>query len=796
MLKLPPSSGSPIQAPSPFVSTALNHPAPLGQAEQPENLGQNQALAQGENLNVNEPEKGPLAEAPALQFAAAAPAETAKKKPTPQPNKPQPNKKNPPAPPLKKPAPPKSDPLSEAKPEAKPEPQPEPVDPDLGLDKPARIKGSNRPPEKADEQVYEEYLNLQREVRDDPSQSGLSPEARRSLIQDKLLLRLGREAYQNLPPAQQTALNQFLTQFEMKDLVVSEVQSEGGADAVDGIVTGTGVDGHYTNSLLNSLKGLLESKRLSPELLTALENFQQAPLHPELAPQRMTLLRSALQELAFPERIEQHSKGTCAPTTVQILLALKNPVKYLEILKGLASPEGKVPPAHLHNPDLMEREADTLKDDKSGRSLSSRLLQPAFMEYANGAENYDNTRDRNISGDKEYPGLDEKGAVRLNAALFGENAYQLRYLHADPDPTWKGFVKPSQLKQELAQVLAQGEPVPVGLRWGESAHKILLTAIDPEQEKAFFMNPWGELQHMHLEVFYARLESASLPQLPTKPPSENKATLETLPGKASQKSAYNAISNWRYYKVTDYLVEDPVLKKLPEAHKTLLREKFRSLRLSPEYGSRQLDLLLHLSKSGLADEHMFSRIQAVRDKDELAALVRLYGLSEKLAPEQLKPLLDAAPDQNLDAVYYEMLLNHLDQPEMSAILIAKAQAQKLAKETGQIEAQSSAQAKIKEDFIALESGGSLESLKVLSQDANEQTRLFMLRKIAEKWPYAQAEQAAQVLTADLNLMDLKYLLQGIEPNTRFVGADSPDQVRRYLRMSVRNAALTRKAAGT
>src|SRR3990167_5370598 len=95
MLKLPPSSGSPIQTPSPFIPTALTPSTPPEPTEQPENAAQNQALAQGEKLNVNEPEKGSLAEAPALRFAAAAPAETVKKKPTPKPNKPQPNKKNP-----------------------------------------------------------------------------------------------------------------------------------------------------------------------------------------------------------------------------------------------------------------------------------------------------------------------------------------------------------------------------------------------------------------------------------------------------------------------------------------------------------------------------------------------------------------------------------------------------------------------------------------------------------------------------------------------------------------------------
>jgi hypothetical protein len=729
------------------------------------------ALAQGENLDLQESERGPLRPTP-LRFEASLVAEAAKKPQKPK----QISSKLPPAP-------------------TPPEPEPVAIDPDAGIDKPPLLLGSQRAPEKADEQIYSEYLSLQREIRDDlaKNQTPFNSSEQRGLIQDKLLLRLGREKYLDLPTATKNALNQFLNHFELKDLVVTEVQAEGGAEAVDGIVTGTGVDGHYTNSMLRSIQALLENERLTPDLLLAMENLMAAPLHPELSNQRQTLMRSGLQELAFPERIEQHAKGTCAPTTVQILLALKNPVQYLSILQALASPDGKVPGSLLHGASGMEREADTLQNDRSGRSLSSRLLQPAFMEYANGDENYDNRSDRNSDGKKEYSGLDEKGAVRLNEALFGAGSYVFRFVNAQPDPAWQGFVKADTLMHELTTALAQGEPVPVGLRWGESAHKVLLTEIDSKEDKAFFMNPWGELQVMPLEVFQARIDSASLPKL-SNISNQNRSALAGLPGEAQKKTAYNAISNWRYYKVTDYLLEDPVLKKLPDERKTLLREKFRSLRLSPEYASRQLDLLAHLTKTGLADQNLFARIQEVRDKDDLAALVRLYSLSEKLPIERLKPLLAVAPDQNLDSAYYQLLMTHLDNPALTEALLAKAQTNKIAKETGTLSEQAGIQAKIKEDFITIESGGSLEQLKNLSQNANEQTRLFILLKISEKWPVSQAEQAAQIMTADLDLLSLKYVLQGLEPNTDFGGADTPEQIRRFVRSHVRTAAIQHQLA--
>lgn len=737
------------------------------------------SLQTGEQLQLQANAKGPLSDqllelnqppAEALQSA-----ETSKK----------PAKVNP------KPAPKAKGPLKAKQPEAKlpPKPEPPPLDPDRGIEKPPLLNGSKRSPEKADQEVYQTYLSLQREVRDDLEKAQQTPDLsqHKSLILEKMLLRLGREAYQKLPDEQKAALVSFLNQFAFKDLVLAEVQSEGGAEAVDGIVTGTGVDGHYTGSMLRSLQGLLEAGRLSPELLQGFEQLNAAPLHSELEPQRLTLMRSALQELAFPERIEQHSKGTCAPTTIQILLSLKNPVQYLRILQGLSSPDGKVPEAVLNGASGMEREADTLRDDRSGRSLSSRLLQPAFMEYANAEQNYDNARDRNSDGQNEYAGLPEHSAIYLSDALFGKGTYQFRYVNASPDPSWQGYVPAGILLGELKQALGQGEPVPVGLRWGESGHKILLTALDQADQKAYFMNPWGELQNMPLETFSKRLDSASLPK---KAPAGRQA-INTLFGSAASKESYQPIRNWRYYKISDYLLEEPSLQKLPEAHKEMLREKFRSLRLSPEDAARQMDVLLSLSKADLANEALFQRIEAVGDKDQLAALVQLYAHHEKLPAERFKQLIAAEPDKNLDSVYYEMLMEQLADPAKAEPLLKLAQERQAMKLDGRDESFERTQARLKEEFIALESGGSLETLKTLASSASEQTRLLMLHKVREKWPAAQAEAAATILLEGLNTLQLNYVLRALEPQTRYLGADTDEQLRRVLRSNIRNAAIKR-----
>ncbi|PIQ23257.1 hypothetical protein COW36_18825 [bacterium (Candidatus Blackallbacteria) CG17_big_fil_post_rev_8_21_14_2_50_48_46] len=684
----------------------------------------------------------------------------------------------------------KAKPLEEKKQEKPPEPPP---DPDLGIEKPPALVGSKRAPEKGDQAIYEQYLSVQREVRDELKGAGKTPvlSEQKSQMLTKLALRLGQEEFLNLPETVQSDVLRFLEKFELSDLVLAEVQAEGGADVKEGIVTGTGVDGHYTNSILFSLQGLISSHRLSPQLLAALDKFREAPLHESLTSQRMTLIRSALQELAFPEKIEQHSKGTCAPTTVQILLSLKNPELYLQLLADLASPSGEVARDHLNGNRGMEREADTLIDDRSGRSLSSRLIQPAFMEYANGDQSYDNQKDRNSDGKSEYSGLDEKGAVRLSEALFGAGSYAFRYVHAHPDPSWQGFEKSEILFNEIQTALSQGEPVPVGLRWGESAHKILLTALDPSDQKAYFMNPWGEMQTMPLETFRQRLDSASLPRSNQ---TQGFPVFEHLPGASAKKESYQAIHNWRYYKITDYLSEDPILKSLPETQKDLLREKFRSFRLSPELAARNMDMLIGLSQSGLADERLFQRIEALRDKDELAALVKLYSCSEKLSVERFKALVAAEPDKNLDTAYFELLMDNLENTQRTDALIALALENKAMKEDGRAQVKADSQAKIKDAYSALPSGTSPAELKALIQDADEQTRLAMLLKITDKWDYPEAEKAAEILLSGQNFMQLTYLLHGFEPNTRFVGLDSPEQILRYLRNEVRSKSLIAKMA--
>lgn len=160
---------------------------------------------------------------------------------------------------------------------------------------------------------------------------------------------------------------------------------------------------------LLSLQKLLAEKSLtqgekshgSKRLLDELTALSKATLAEGL--DRKNLLTDTIQEIAMPSAINQTSRGTCTVTTLQILMAKEHPAEYTRLIAGLASTSGEV---KLANGDLIKREPGTEKPDDTTRSDSSRLWQPALMEYGNGKDiDYDNAKDTNIRSDGKDLGM-------------------------------------------------------------------------------------------------------------------------------------------------------------------------------------------------------------------------------------------------------------------------------------------------------------------------------------------------------------------------------------------------------
>lgn len=323
-----------------------------------------------------------------------------------------------------------------------------------------------------------------------PSSSNQTSQMSRPEVTQFLTSQLG-ESFQSLPPAQQEQLINTVQSMNMtpEDLMTQTMQ---GANQI--------------GSIVSSLDQLITTGRLTPEVLSAMSEMTTADMTPALNAQRPLILQSALHEIAHPECIAQHNKGTCAATVPQDKLALENPERYLRLITDLSSPSGEVSTdlARSQNGITMRREPGTTLPDGSFRSITSRLIQPAFMEYANGQLDYNNASDQHSDASG---GLSQSQTMALMTGLFGADAYQSLSLQEGNTP--------EEMVEQMKPFLDAGVAIPVGMIWSSSGqhtgHEIMLTGIDTENNTAYFYNPWGELKSMPLDVLTPRLLDCCIP---------------------------------------------------------------------------------------------------------------------------------------------------------------------------------------------------------------------------------------------------------------------------------------------
>ncbi|MDB5098818.1 MAG: hypothetical protein JWM80_3239 [Cyanobacteria bacterium RYN_339] len=290
-----------------------------------------------------------------------------------------------------------------------------------------------------------------------------------------------------------------------------------------------------------ALHSLLVKGKLTPQLLEALQGLSTDRLANKI--DQRELVSQALIEIDDPVAISQKSRGTCAPTSVQILIALRQPLVYVGLLRGLASPSGQ---AKLPGGATIQREADWASDNDGGRSIPSRLLQPALMEFANGGADYVNADDVDVdpSTHQQSPsGLDGPGAAALLSAVTeGKPTYQtlgVTYNTALGAETMRGLDDNIESPRDLllllednraidaksqdallAQLAAHATPedpvyatVIYTLRptvGGVGFHAILVTGV--KDDKVSFINPWGQEETLPAEVFKHSIVSANVRQ--------------------------------------------------------------------------------------------------------------------------------------------------------------------------------------------------------------------------------------------------------------------------------------------
>jgi hypothetical protein len=253
------------------------------------------------------------------------------------------------------------------------------------------------------------------------------------------------------------------------------------------------------------------------------------------------LLSEALVELKDPVTISQQSRGTCAATSVQILTALESPEQYVKLLRGLASPDGS---AKLPSGVVLKRESDWASDADGGRSITSRLMQPAFMEYANGDLDYLNEDDMDLdptTHEKALSGLTAEQAMNLlEASRLSPTGFTVQGLVYDPslsEATSRGLDATIQDAKDMLKVLQDGHAIdpksqsdllaslakqatpqtPVYAtviytlypeRGNVGFHAILVTGV--KDGFVSYINPWGQEEKLAEKDFKASILSANV----------------------------------------------------------------------------------------------------------------------------------------------------------------------------------------------------------------------------------------------------------------------------------------------
>lgn len=471
----------------------------------------------------------------------------------------------------------------------------------------------------ADRTTYEAFIAVAGEY----SSTEELAEHRQEVL-ETVLNQVTHGAYDQLPEGQKAQLQQFMEQFSLQELMSTAIQGEGGDDKGSSHNTASGIGGQYVNPLLSSVGELINTGRLSPEVLSAMNDLTTTPLHPEMEAQKQELIQSTIQDVAFPERVAQHNKGTCVASSIQIHYILEQPQNYIQLVAGLASPSGQVGEPIIHGRRPMERDNDTLTTDNSGRSVSNRLVGASFMEFANGRLwEYHNLEDTH-SILKDNSGLFQFQGTRLMNALMGDNYRNLSAL------------VPRDRKLDLIETaLDKGYTVPTGISWGtNSGHEINISRIDRDNDTVYFMNPWGELHTMAFDEFYDRLRfgTASIPRNLDDIADRPGDAMDNIPGLGGDPSSYSPIEPPRFMHPNELLESEGVEMSGQER-----RQLRRALKSHDLFSGGVVNQMMHILADSATRGPFIEQMQALDSEEDYANIVSAISNANRLVDSQLVP---------------------------------------------------------------------------------------------------------------------------------------------------------------
>lgn len=260
----------------------------------------------------------------------------------------------------------------------------------------------------------------------------------------------------------------------------------------------------FRNQALSALQALDARHQLTSQVVDQLQLLMDPRTPMAEGVNRDMLFLHTLADLEAPTAIRQGGKNTCAATAVQMALMMRDPARYVQTLRLLASPSGD---ASAVTPGLTRLPGEIPSDD---RTMTVRLMTPALMNLGSGGY-YNAATDR-----QDYPAY----RVDLPNDHIGLQPQQTQRLLQDVlglqvDRHTCQFWGNADVWNKIDTANQQGHVVPVSVNWngvGHFVHFMGTATGDDGQQYALLLNPMGERTRMPLADFQKNLQAAYIPK--------------------------------------------------------------------------------------------------------------------------------------------------------------------------------------------------------------------------------------------------------------------------------------------
>lgn len=207
---------------------------------------------------------------------------------------------------------------------------------------------------------------------------------------------------------------------------------------------------------------------------------------------------STLHDIAMPSDISQEGIGTCTGTSIQIQLAIRNPVEYLKMIDTLAKNQpyttikgDTIPPNFTFTQEGVDNKLNT------GRTISAKIMQNSIMDFGDAeTRNFDSSKgDGGLTYDQTVKALNSIVDAKVETSyLWTYTPPQLINILHNSKPSWNN-------------------PVEISLAYDSKGRDAIhsVNVIKASDNQITIVNPWGREETFPEEELKKRILSVSNP---------------------------------------------------------------------------------------------------------------------------------------------------------------------------------------------------------------------------------------------------------------------------------------------